>query len=447
MHIDPSGGQGIGPDATGRNYPLLEPGPDMAGVLADFYLAHRVVDAVLPLSIAWLYGANLAYNDGAPDPADSGSGVAHTPPHAADVVVVDAANVPVFDSTAATSFRSTAFSNRLHVYEWADASTVCRLVQHTAVPDPSLFSPRPARIWPVDGRLDERCSELIPSRLTGLQGLSGGVAVAGGYNTTLDASPGPPGLRRSTTLTLAMAAGSGLGRAPGCVDLAIHAATINGATADARGNLTLAADGCYWARPPVSGDALVPGVLQVGNDCGPCCSDADYVRVAASVVAAFGRLEAVGTGAAKAACGFAQLVARWDGQKSCREAATVKMNAVAFGLYVEVVAQCCNASGACLDDVVLSVAYSSTVAVAVFPGTSVVTDGLGNTSAGDPGSTPGVAAFTFASVAPGVAVTARFRIVATVAALATADVTMVASATAGGVALPGTVTRTVTVEG
>ena len=447
MHLDPNGGNGIGPDATGTVYPLIAPTPEIKGVLADFYLAHANAAVILPLSLAWVSGMDVAYNDGAPTPPNAGHGIPYTPAHTADVVVVDAHNTVVFDSTTAVFFRAFPFNNRLTVYEWQSASAVCRLVQHTAVSDPSLFQARPAQIWPGDGRLDERCSEIIPTGITSLNGLTAAPILLPGYNTTLSVQTAQTGLQQVTTLTLGFEAGTGLGRSPGCTDQTVPFASLNGQTPDSNGNLTLTAGDCYYVRPVTDGSGVIPGQLAIGNDCEPCCSCADYAQLGQAIANTFAKLQALGQGAEQVACQLAKLIACWEAQKTCRDDAAIKMNALAYGAYVDVAAQFCNTGDTAVGPVVLTIAFSSTAPVALVANTSSVTDGLGALTTTTPITGTDTISFTWTSVAAGTAVVARFRLLATLAEYATATVALTASATVSGTVTGSSVSRAVEVTG
>lgn len=91
----PDGRRGIGVNQpqSGLDYPLIAPSADIQYLLADFYLAYEdtAQEFVHPLRVKWLYGVGCA-----PNTAPSW---APTPTHAADILIVDATNRTVFNST------------------------------------------------------------------------------------------------------------------------------------------------------------------------------------------------------------------------------------------------------------------------------------------------------------------------------------------------------------
>jgi hypothetical protein len=442
LNIDTNGGQGVGPDVAGHNFPFVNPSPDIAGVLADFYLSYTGV-VTLPLTLAWLSGADVAYNGGTPGATVVGTGPDYTPTHAADVVVVDATGTIVFDSTTATTFKQVAFSNRLHCYEWGNETSVCRLTQHIAGPTIADFSPRPAIIKAANGTLDERCSESIPIHLASLNGIAGPLRLKAGFNMVL--TPGTPEVvnyRTVTPIVIDVIPGAGLGRYSDCDDdIEPPILTLNNVPPDAAGNIMLGADGCTWVRP-ISDVTTVPATIQphalaIGDDCGPCCKCEDYTRVALALVAAFDALLEIGVEAQQAACRFQGEIDSWYAQKACREDRSIQLAAIPFG-----------AAGKCLSDVVLTLTTSATVDATVTPiaKTVVVTDGSGGIALGTPSLSPGGLALSWANVPPRTAISARFRMHVDLPDDTTAtDVTIEASATAGGDALPGSASTTTTV--
>lgn len=356
------GGMGTGPNPEGRDYPFVSPSDDVAGVLADLWLAHSA-PAVLPLRVAWLHGMDAAVNCGVAGPSSSPG--PYTPRHQADVAIVDATGAVVFDSTRAYWFRGEQVSGRLRAYEWRSAAGDCLLVQHTAFPGPEYVRLLPADIAPADGRLDERCSQLVPSRLSSVRvpgsllRVLGDCTLRGGYNVTLDRAEISSGLRKGVEITVGATPGAGEGRYPGCGEAARLVTSINGRRAS--GNLDLSAGGCFFVRRPATvsgGEAhLVGHALQLGNDCAPCCDCDDYVRVQRGILAEWGRHAEVAAGASAVAGSLKSLIGRWNANKACRDGSPFSVNAVSNGGRLAIAAGFCNPQPRCVSDVQLSVAF------------------------------------------------------------------------------------------
>jgi hypothetical protein len=354
----PTGGKGIGVEANGSNFPFVAPSPDIVGLLADLWLAHEYRDVVLPLRVAWMQGFQAAFDD---------------LPSGANLLIVDAAGETVFDSTAATgqNYYSKDWGPRLRVHEWLLPGAVCRAVQHRATAN--VVPPWPDQIVPQNGVLDERASELLAQRLLVLSEASSGVAVTGevtligGWNVEIAPGPYNEPLRNTTLLTFGADPGGGQGRYPGCQTTPTGILTINGTAPDARGNFTLAADGCYYARQPVkvvAGKATpTPATLALGNDCGPCCDCDSFVNVQKAVLKVEADLRAVAAQAEATRDGYATNIARWNAAKECREQTAVSVTAATTGrIYADINATVCNVTPNCMVDTDIEIAPSTTPA-------------------------------------------------------------------------------------
>ena len=92
-------GIGVNQPQSGLDYPLVNPSEDARYLLADVYLAYddpgaynsTITPSQHPLRIKWLYGVGCS--------ASSAPAWAPAPTHAADIVIVDAQDNVVFDST------------------------------------------------------------------------------------------------------------------------------------------------------------------------------------------------------------------------------------------------------------------------------------------------------------------------------------------------------------
>ncbi len=297
-YLQPRGREAIGVDQPpgGSLFPFsVEPSDDLDQLVADFYLSYEDAACRLqsPFRIAWLYGFGE-------NPFGPLAGYP-TPTHEFDLLILDAADNTVFDSTVAGTTISTRYwGDRLHIVEWQTATQVCRLVYHVAWGDnetPQVFD---LHLAPTSAVLDERCFEPLPPRVTSLQylveSLREDIRLVNGYNTTFVVSPlsNKDGERYGYKITVGAEPGSGAGQYDGCADSTPTLKALNGVKPNVDGNFTLdAADrltqtgGCYRIERPstVDEDASPPAAvfteaaLQLHNDCGPCCECDDFVNV------------------------------------------------------------------------------------------------------------------------------------------------------------------------
>lgn len=330
LAFDPHGRQGIGvaQPQSGLDYPLLAPSSDIAFLLADFYLAYdepayydrSMLPFEGPFRIKWIYGLGC---EPSTKPAD-----VPEPVNMVDLVVVDADDRVVFDSTVATRFFEREWGDRLHIFEWQTDTAVCRLVAHTKWAD-TLGEPYPrdyqTHIEPDSAVLDERTIERMPARVLSLTVLldeiTGPVEFVEGYNMQLAAAETltSPGHRFRPQLTFAAIPGAGLGIFPGCEPDPRPVRTLNGVGPTEGGDVFLAATDCYFVRQPTSLTSTLPrrtrpnvtmspgnttdddlpdaaagtttsaagwpvsdayAHLLLGNDCGACCTCQDYIDLA-----------------------------------------------------------------------------------------------------------------------------------------------------------------------
>jgi hypothetical protein len=399
MLIHPLGGKGTGVEAEGQCFPFVFLRDDVAGLLADAYLAHEVRDVELPLRVTRLVGFDAAF-EGLPS--------------VAGITIVDVSGRTVFDSAAAT-YRWKDWGARLRIHEWLTPTAVCRVVQHRAVSDPR--TPFPALIVPEDGTLDERVSSIVPKRMTRLIDQMTGVAVSGivhlvnGWNVDITQSRRSAGLRHVTAVTFGAEPSGGPGRYPGCQEPDIVVRRIGGQGPDTRGNFSLAGDGCYYVRQPTSGPATpVPATLRLGNDCGPCCDCDDYVNVQRATLRIEQRLRDTASQAEEVRDAFVAARARWLDGKACRESQLVRLSVLPHSSrFVEVFASICNATPHCLHDVTLELTLAAGAAWSVAPGTGRITDTTGKQIPYTMGGAPPVVSAYFDAIQPMTSGRVRFR--------------------------------------
>lgn len=343
---------------TGTDYPFVDSG-DYIGLVADFYLGHRVREFALPLRIKWLYGVTIPVQTLGSHTSSSSAGLP-APTHAADLLVVDANDQVIFDSTGAEYRHRDWGAFRIH--EWQADDAVCRLMQHT---ESDLVYPDEST---PDLVLDERTAESWPTQVLSLTvndlKLDGAVRISRGYNTRvlLTDTVISPGKRRSNRVFLSAVPGEGEGVFPGCADEEIVIRRINQVGPDSRGNFTLASKGCYWINRGGAVEKVGPGDyaltvdpalehgLRIHNDCSPCCSCDDFVNTYRGIRKLYDRYKTFGERSRVVGAVYAENRERWLAGKECREAnsARVEMIATAGGT-MTIAVSLGNTTGTCLE--------------------------------------------------------------------------------------------------
>jgi hypothetical protein len=318
----------------------VAPEDDIRYLVADFFLAFddpgeystQRAKVAPPLRIKYLYNVGC-WDNGTPPgfPAVRTGNVA-------DIVVVDANNTVVFDTTTgAVQDDVKEWGADYKIYSWKKQDQVCQLVAYTtwttADDDKKHFC---KYLVPVNAVLDARATYKMPLRVRTLAVQNGGnvtppysgkVRFRNGYNTALIAAP-PVALsfRSNTRVVFTAAAASGLGKYPDCPEDATDATQplkkING-VAPINGDLVVSANDCVWARRPVEKTAdgdIVPDPIvqqQIGADCPPCCDCQDYVSTALYMNQVQSQYALIGSRVNDVKLLHEQNVARWLDQREC----------------------------------------------------------------------------------------------------------------------------------
>lgn len=352
---------GVNQPEGGSLFPFIRPvGEDIANLLADVYLAYDdpVCQFTEPFRLAWLYGFGQEYvspPDGVPEPT-----------HEFDVLVVDADNRTVFDSTLAQTFRKQVWGDRLLILEWLKDGEVLRVVQFLTWSSDETPRTYHDHILPTAADLDSRCLERLPPRVqsiqVGLTTLREAIQLVNGYNTTLvvDTPTATDGGVAGSSILVGAAPGSGRGRYDGCLDQEVYIRRIAGAAGDAQGNLRLDATGNYRLERPSTLDedtvpstaAFEPATLQLHNDGSPCCECEDFVNTYQAITNLWHQYQDMGDLAEDVRDRFAILLSQWsDRQNDCYDR-RFRLGLVASGsqvLSIQVVL--CNTTGATLHNV------------------------------------------------------------------------------------------------
>ena len=306
---DPNAGYTYGVDAEGTNYPFVRLTEQTTNLLSDFYLSYHDNSKVGPFRISAVYNF------------DRPLGLAPAAPpgqNQSDLIVVDANNAVVCDTTAGT-YVGRAFG-RFYIHEWVGEGYVCRAVQHITFPEDLAESPRiteegderiteegderileqlpspvPASLVLQDGQLEERTylwvNERVDKLIVNGEEITGDVRFVEGFNVSFgEQSPLPTFLFSAlsslasqadtplipqVSLTVAAVAGAGAGATPGCIERVPGIRYINGRGPDSHGNFLLEGDACIYVRldtnNPEAGDPVLRlHQLKIGNDCTAC---------------------------------------------------------------------------------------------------------------------------------------------------------------------------------
>jgi hypothetical protein len=387
------------PPSGGTDFPLVAPSADVQFLLGDFYLAYDDdrCEFTLPFRILRLYGfGSLAPASGP-----------WTPTHDYDVVVVDAEDNVVFDSSAADHFNESDWplsSPRLKVLEWIGDTAVCRLTFHTQWSDgdvaAGLDQDYSLYLEPESAELDGRTLLRVPPRVRSIR--VGPTTIAGsklvldsGFNAAwrevdlneelsafrlslddlgIDADSPirtlRPGTRSSRRIMLSAVPGDGLGTVPGCEDVEPVLKKLGKATPDESGNLLLDGEGCLKVQRPVGLVSHTPrqfrylsnvlsaeqsaAAIEIGNDCGPCCPCDYFVRTYKGIASQWERWKSLAQDTGEIRDQHRENIARWVAEKSCRESNPLRVvllseyncKAAVGGLY-------CNTNKCCAAPLVL----------------------------------------------------------------------------------------------
>ena len=368
------------------DYPLVGPVEDViAGLLADFYLAYddpsdyaEGGERTYPFRISWLYGLGTESTSYSDVPSAT---------HAADIEIVDADDITVFDSTAA-NYAAQDWGTDYRIHRWWTATANCWLVQYLTWPTDGSPEARTYddHIVPENAVLDPATIFRQPRRIRKItvgasQITSGAVQFAAGYNVQLTPGTETYGLRPSTTLMVGTVPGAGLGKYNDCTETDRDIWTINGVGPNERGQFFIKATDCYFVRRPL---AVTSGVarptaliapwnatspawpaeksaahLFLGNNCTPCCDCDDFVTTAQYLLTVQAEFKSVGSDAETIRDNYHALRLSYLTQKACRENRPLRV-AMQPQLcpQLDVVLQYCNTSDTCQDDVALAVTFS-----------------------------------------------------------------------------------------
>jgi hypothetical protein len=393
-------GIGVNQPQAGLHYPFVEPAPEVQYLIADFYLAYEDLNSAYqhPFKLKWVYGLGC-----------ESSTAVKAPAHAADVLVVDANDVTVFDSTIGCEFASWGWGSKhpladpaalydYQVYEWISANVVCRLVSYNTWPiitesagaDDDAPRNYPTHISLTSGTLDERSVYRLPRRVNSVKvknGVTTSAAITGdidlhyGYNTELTAQPQQRrGIRATNQIQINAVPGAGLGKYLNCPETGSPIYAINGMTGP---DILIEASDCVWLKRPAQlvGDKLVltspssssssagscicppassTATLAIVSNCPACCQCSDYVQVGNYMNRTADRYRPIGQAANTIVALHQSNIDRWLEQQDCRLQRPLQACLAPQRCpYVDVVVQFCNQCTECAQDVVLNMTFET----------------------------------------------------------------------------------------
>ena len=475
-----AGGLGIGvvQPQSGLDYPFVAPGigtqtstiADVENLFADFYLSYdddgyysATPKVKNPLRIYWLYGFG--------DDPDWTAGVTPTiptptPTHSADLIVVDADNNVVFDTTEADYFSERVWGTYYTLYEWQKTTKpgekICRAIKYNSAHTNIVLPPRPTQYCPSNAVLDERTIEKIPKRVKAMRVQLGDcvtpwfknkISFVNGHNTEIEIGTEETlNFRRTTEIQFSADAGSGKGVyglceisgtcsddnptnvCPPGTDPVVNICnpgdgeeikSINGAAPDINGNLFLNANDCLWARKPAAYTGSTPhdyaivggvqkrAVMALGADCAPCCACEDYLEAAKYMTRLGQYYQMIGGRVNEIRTIHDENIARWEQQRDCRNRKPFELLLVPQPCpCMDVVLFYCNHCTTCAENAELTVEFSaspSNLNVAIDEKyTSIVYGGRSGSGVIN-GGWP-VFSVNFPTVEPGASVYAKFRL-------------------------------------
>jgi len=420
---NPAGRQSIGVDQSpgaGTRYPFVEPSEDILHLLGDLFVAFDDPrdEIVYPLRVAWLYGFGENPPVGTYPVFAAGfhsfgqvawtelTGWIPTPANSHDIIILDANDMIVFDSTTAIRFTSSIWDNRLRILEWTGKYAVCRCTQHTDWTQEDINDGQTRTyaqyILPINGELQADTWYQMPKRVRSLLVDSDPIPVEHtaivfeeGYNVALQRLPSSnvltpllsfavptttvvPGTRKVNRINVSAVAGSGLGVFSDCASAEQVIRTINNVAGDSYQNFGYDAEGCIRVQRPIVSTSISPreftyaalnhsptaaaAVIQSSNDCVNCCNCTYFARTYQGLKRQWELFQNIAVVSESIRDVFSHSKARWQAQKQIREADLLRVRTmmegdckVAWGISI------CNASKCCISNVKVYLTWLQTL--------------------------------------------------------------------------------------
>ncbi len=298
----------------GNDYPFRQE-QALNALLLDFFLGYvdDACAAVWPLRIGSLLGF--------------GTGT-YTADHARDVIVLDADDNVIFDSTTG-SYQEVEWGDDRAVAEWYDADgQVVRITFLTSALADFTTPSTP------DAELDPRAYFRLPDGVTALivndVVLNETVDIEAGYNVSLttDSPERVDGGEFIERILLDGVVGAGAGRLAGCDEVEPVIRLINNQGPDASGNFIIETAGCVRQQLLLSADAAYAGLdmseseamaaIRLDDYCSPCCPCDAYVYVYRGLKRVWDKWAALAQDLEAIRDTYADSRERWLSQRDCR---------------------------------------------------------------------------------------------------------------------------------
>mgnify|MGYP003150028910 CR=1 FL=1 len=346
----------------GSNYPFKNPSSDIKYLLGDLFLSFDDMsdEVTFPLKVSWLYGFGT-------NPVSPPSGYP-TPAHAYDIIITDAADEVVFDSTTGSMKGPDTWDNRLKIIEWQNSEgRILRVTTHTEWTqediDAGLDVTYDDYIEPVNGELQQDTWFKLPKRVKSITvGLNtytakpiilqegNNVQINRGaefeipeieipeFNIGLTTNRLVTGERLSNKISLRSEPGVGTGRAPSldpCGSSSRDIKIINGQRGNEHQNFFWDTEGCIRSQRTIGLVSETPrtfdyasttlaatnakSAIEVHNDCSNCCDCTYFAQTYQGLKRQWNLYKEVANSATATRDILHTNIDRWKVQKTIRE--------------------------------------------------------------------------------------------------------------------------------
>jgi len=235
----------------------------------------------------------------------------------------------------------------------------------------------PEHFVPVDAILDQGTWVRRPKHVRSITAVLSTaekepIELVEGYNMKLTFSDEiVEGNRVKHQVTFDAESGNGMGIYPGCQPRPLVITKINDIAPTAAGDFYMAATDCYWIRRPITltgsntGEAI-PAMLQLGNDCGPCCQCSQFVATGKYMNRVRDQYDALGTEAERVRDQYHANRNRWNVGKCCFDQHLLRLQMQAqLCPHLDVLGQFCNWTDECVGPLKMMFDFSNTATVVI----------------------------------------------------------------------------------
>ena len=363
FYFNPLASQRIAMDQTrgGETYPFMDDETD-ADVLAnifDLYIAHEE-EFKYPLKLTYVYGLG----EETPNSPEVGFPEGN---HRYDLIITDANDEQVIDTTQAETFHLGTWVDRLHVAEWSNGRTIVRAVFRHALSDNDSEEDYPEYVYPDLAEIQPRCVERLGKTITTLTVddliATTLVELSEGYNVqiTKGTEVEIDGQRRKTQLRIAGSIGRGLGKYPTCDEVdALY--FINQVGPSDKGSFFLNGDACRQVKIPTDylslDDFIITSnnTIEINGYCVPCRDCNQLVDLYKAKLDAWNRLKELANRLRSLKARFQDVIDKYNEHIACRRNDPITITSRAYcPCRVSLGVSYCNLGDSCIDDIRLDV--------------------------------------------------------------------------------------------